>query len=125
MTCNMIKKHFFDTPDLTGFDFVPHVSDDKKSDTTGPEQALYDMIYESDPVTGLPKGDIVQFLSAETNPQVKQFIQMQLQRPNGDSVNTSDLSDDDILALSRNDNESKEEYLNRLRTDYFPKRKEG
>lgn len=117
----------FDSPgkDIPLKDFV------RKCETIDPSQALLDMIFAPDPVSGLPSGDLSVFLGDKANPEVKMFIQNQLMHENAESkssVNIPDdvrnkfrsLSDDDVALFSRNFNESREEYADRLRL-YFVK----
>lgn len=106
-------------------EFVP------QADVRDPNQALLDMIFAPDPVTGLPQGDLSVFLGDKANPEIKMFIQNQLLHENSTSQSPLDLSDevrnkfhslsdDDIALLSRNYGESREEYADRLKL-YFAK----
>lgn len=98
----------------------------KESEITEKNSELLDIIYGSDSVSGLPKGDLAMFLSDKTNPQLRQFIESQLMNENVVDVNKLSLSqdilnkfrgvvtDDDIARFSRNHDESIEEYAARM-----------
>lgn len=99
-------------------------------DVKDKDSQLLDYIYSIDPTTGVPRGDIAQFLGENTNEQVKSFIQMNLMKDNvQEQVNVSVpndvlnkmrdvINDDDIAYFSRNDGESSEEYAQRMH-NYF------
>lgn len=98
-------------------------------DVRQPDQTLLDLIFSSDPVTGLPQGDLAVFTGDNANPEVKLFIQQNLMNENPELNGLSNLptevtnhfktlTDDDIATFSRNNNESREEYAYRLRA-YF------
>ena len=111
------------------FDTVPMKEHENTIDVIEPNQALLDIIFASDPVSGLPSGDLSAFMGDKTNPEVKMFIQSQLLQERIDSASPMDLppdvtnkfksiSDDDIALFSRNHNESREDYAHRLQL-YF------
>ena len=98
-----------------------------KSDVSKKDAQLLDYIYAINPVTGLPQGDLAVYLGDKANPQIKNFIQMNLLNEVEDSKSGMRLSqdvinkfrehitDDDIAAFSRNHGESKEEYADRMK----------
>lgn len=85
-------------------------------DNDKPRDSLLRIIYTPDARTGLPTGDLGYLVSDKANPQVKQFILDNLMQDVSSAVTPSaqGLSDDDILALSRNVGESVEAYAARL-----------
>lgn len=87
-------------------------------ETQTSEQSLFDMMFSVNPLTKLPQGDIAQYLSDKTNPDIKQFIELQLLRPNNissdASADFSALSDDDIAEFTRGVNESLSSYRSRI-----------
>ena len=85
---------------------------------------LLDLIFAPDE-RGCLNGDLSQFLSDKTNPQVREFIQSQLMIENPDekglSLNADVINkmrgvvnDDDIARFSRNHGESPEQYAMRI-----------
>lgn len=82
-------------------------------------KAVLDEIFSVDPVSGLPRGDIQYYLSAEGNPQVKQWLENNLLKPRMLSSNTPDGVTDDMLAeFSRKKDESASAYEERLMSIY-------
>ena len=82
-----------------------------------PKDSLLALVYAVDERTQLPTGDLQYLVSDKANPQVKQFILDNLMQDVSAAQNVSakyNLSDDDILALSRNQGESIQEYADRL-----------
>lgn len=74
-------------------------------------------IFEIDPVSGLPKGDIAYFLSKDGNPQVKAWLESNLLSPRlSPETNPQGITDDLIAEFSRNDDESLTAYQSRLTT---------
>ena len=81
------------------------------------KDSLLRVVYAVDPRTDLPTGDLNYLVSDKANPQVKQFILDNLMQDVSSAQNVSakyDLSDDDILSLSRNQGETVQEYADRL-----------
>ena len=86
-------------------------------ESKSPSDSLLKLVYERDERTGLPMGDLQYLVSDKANPQVKEFILQNLMQDVSSAKNVVakfDLSDDDILALSRNPNESVQDYAARL-----------
>lgn len=90
---------------------------------------LLDIIYSIDPRTGTPRGDLAMFTSADANPEIRAFIQsnLMMEMPSSDGTGLKmpdavknsfnrNISDDDIALLSRNQDESVDEYAERLKT---------
>lgn len=92
---------------------------------------LLDFIFAPDE-RGRLNGDILHYLSEKTNPEVRQFIEMQLMRDNKTGSNPLGLSDevinkmrsvitdDDVARFSRNSDETAEAYSRRI-GNYFAK----
>lgn len=97
--------------------FVPIKEKNIESDRMSAADVLIGDIFVIDPVTQYPKSDISMFLSSETSPEVKQFIQEQLQRPLP-VADSPGISDDDMSKYSRQGNESKSDYLNRIAQEF-------
>lgn len=113
---------------------MPEVRDYSSSDVVDTLQPLYKYIYGTDPVTGLPVGDLSVYLGDKANPEIKAFIEQQLLKPVSDpssdvSMPTEvvnrfrELSDDDVAKYTRNHGESREDYADRLRY-YFAQERE-
>lgn len=87
------------------------------------ESNLDDIIREIfcvDPISGFPKGDIQYYLSKDGNPDVKRWIENNLLTPrvvSGQST-PEGVTDDMIAEMSRQRDESVEEYSSRLRSIY-------
>lgn len=113
----------------------------KSPDVPEKYKQLLDLIYKVDPITGVPSGDIGIYLSDSANAEVKAFVQQQLMNPvidtgKGLSLSTNTINqlretitDDDIAQFSRDDNESVEDYaerisqsLNKMRFEAYKKR---
>lgn len=109
------------------FDVVDGVVMDSPSDVVDKNQQLLDIIFTNDPVTGMPTGDLALFTNEKANPEIKRFIELNLLHENhevGSSLNLPDdiankfrgtITDDDIAQFSRNHDESREDYANRMR----------
>lgn len=82
-------------------------------------KAVLDEIFSVDPVSGLPKGDIQYYLSAEGNPQVKQWLENNLLKPRMSLSNTPEgVTDDMIAEFSKKKGESVSAYEERLMSLY-------
>lgn len=76
---------------------------------------LIKMVFAIDKRTNFPGNDIALHVAEGTNPEIKAFIQSQLMGDNSPlNLNTKDLSDDVILNLTKNDNESPGSYASRI-----------
>lgn len=84
-----------------------------------PSDSIVRLVYAPDSRTGLPTGDLNYLVSDKANPQVKEFIKTQLMMDTSAAKNVTakfDLSDEDVLSLSRNTGESLDDYVARLNT---------
>ena len=114
--------------------FLPSSFIDKPADVKDADSSLFDAIYSTDPVSGLPTGDIAVFLSEKTNSQVRLFIEQKLMNPRPENPGLSleqeiinkfgAMSDDDISYFSRNHGESPEEFQDRIRLFMETQKKE-
>lgn len=94
---------------------VPEVRE--KSERVQKDAEILAAIFSLDPLSGCPRGDIAQFMSEDTNPQIAQYIKtrlMQEQTPVGQAAVNSGLTDDDLLKLERKSGESVGDYVNRV-----------
>lgn len=112
----MIKRIYRDTFDVAMInhnnDLVPLVVEDKP-DNLDKFEALFSAIYASDS-TGFPRGDLQMFMSSEAAPEIREFIAKNLMQPTSKVPTDSKLSDDDIVSLSRQHDESRQEYSGRM-----------
>ena len=77
-------------------------------------------IFSVDPISGFPKGDIQYYLSKDGNPDVKRWIENNLLTPrvvSGQST-PEGVTDDMIVEMSRQRDESVEAYSLRLQSIY-------
>lgn len=77
---------------------------------------ILDEIFSVDERTGLPKGDIQYYLSADGNPQVKEWLELNLLQPRAVAKGSSleGVTDDLIAEMTKGKNESVEDYVARL-----------
>lgn len=104
---------------LANLDFEPIVhTPEPEVEVSDMNKSLFDLIFSVDPRTNLPIGDAAFYLGAETNPDVKRFIELNLHSPVDVKSDTSgdfeSLTDDDIIELTRSHNESIESYRSRV-----------
>lgn len=108
-------------------EFLPPVVEEKSVDTHQAYDPLFNYVFGTDPVTGNPVGDLSVYLGPDANPEIKMFIENMLMQPNqgaqsqlsmpNDVVNEfNTLSDDDFARFSRNHDETREEYADRIRS---------
>lgn len=84
----------------------------------GDEFDLLDVIYGRDPRTGLPQGDLCFYLTKDTSPEVRQFIENNLLTENN-TRNVLPLDADDIaVELARRPDETSVEYAARI-SEYY------
>lgn len=84
-----------------------------------PLKAVLDEIFAVDELTGLPKGDIQYYMSANGNPQVKQWLENNILKPRmGSNTTMEGLTDDMIAEFSQMKDESVDAYRVRLTTIY-------
>ena len=108
---------------------------DPPSDTINSDSQLLDYIYSVDPVTSLPCGDLAIYLGDKANPEIRNFIEMNLLQPRSDGKSVMDIpqdvlnkmksviGDDDIATFSRNHDESREEYADRMKLYFLNEKK--
>lgn len=80
-------------------------------------ESLLAEIYAVDPKTKLPVGDVSQYMSENTNPQIRDFIQTQLMSAFEPVGQSSKLSDDELVRYQRKSDESVRDYVSRM-ADY-------
>ena len=88
---------------------------------TDTSRAVLEAIYSLDPVTRLPTGDIMLYLSSTTSPEVKQYIMdnIMLDTSNQRLPSLPDgLDEDTAFALERKNGESVDVYRSRI-SDYM------
>lgn len=106
------------TRDLAEVDYPePEVVECEKPFDPSMEKSLFAQIYSVNPVTGLPQGDLAVFMSENTSPEVKRFIEMNLHQPynvDGDTSGRQGLTDDDVVAYMREMGESTHDYAKRM-----------
>lgn len=101
---------------------------EENPDVRNKDSQLLDYIYALDPVTSLPCGDLAIYLGDKANPEIRNYIEMNLLQPLAPEAGSNmpdevvnkfrTLSDDDVAFFSRSKNESREEYADRLKL-YF------
>lgn len=94
---------------------IPEPDDGCKS----PQDSLLSIVYGRDERTGLPIGDLQYYVSDKANPQIKEFILANLMNDVSAAQNVAakyNISDDDILALSIQKDETLADYVERLNT---------
>lgn len=86
-------------------------SSKKKSDSS-----VFKIIFADDPITGRPRSDLGTYLTDETNPLVRDFIERQLRQDfNGNNMSIPDgISDRDLAILTKDRFESIDEYVKRV-----------
>ena len=83
-------------------------------------------IYSVDELTGLPKGDLVYYLSPDGNPQVKAWLENNLLKPRAAKLGTSleGVTDDMLAEFSKSAGESGSDYRARMMSIYESTTKE-
>lgn len=110
-------------------DFMPDILPDEQVDVVKSIDPIFKYIYGTDPVTGHPIGDLSVYLGDDANPEIRNFIERQLMQLRNDVHSDTSmptevvnkfrtLSDDDVARFSRNHDETRDEYADRLRA-YF------
>ena len=80
---------------------------------------VLDEIFSVNPVTGLPKGDLQYYLSADGNPLVKQWLETHLLKPRQSSGKSlQGVTDDMVVEFGRMPGESLQDYQLRLTSLY-------
>ena len=99
---------------------VVEVDPDYKPDEKDPSDALFALVYAIDERTKCPSGDLTYYVNPKANPEIKKFILDNLMMDVSSAARPSapvDMSDDDILALSRKYDESLDDYVSRLNNE--------
>lgn len=90
----------------------------KKKDSLSSSDVILKDIFRINPATGLPEGDLAVFLSENTSPDVRDYVQRNLlnENPNivADSSGLHGLDDDTIIELTRGANETSVSYSTRV-----------
>lgn len=78
---------------------------------------VFNMIYAPDPLTGRPRSDLGTYLSENTSPVVRDFIERQLRQDFSANISkTPDgISDSDIIYLTKDKNETLSDYQERVK----------
>lgn len=81
-------------------------------------KALFDIVFSVNPLTLLPDGDIAVYMSENTSPDIRRFIEMNLHSPilidaDKDAA-FAGLSDDDVATFMREPTESLSAYRQRM-----------
>lgn len=108
--------------------------DEPRPDTPIADIALLSQIYGVDPNSGVPTGDLAIYLGDNANPTVKQYIEQNLlkehQLPSATSMPEevlnkfrTEMKDDDVAFFSRNHNESREEFADRIKLFLYSEKK--
>ena len=115
-------------------DVKPEFIDGETADVHSEIEEIFKYIFGTDPNTGLPVGDLAIYLGNKANPEIRNFIEQNLLQPvqeaksglslSQDAINAFNkrITDDDIAQFSRNANETREEYADRMRF-YFAQEK--
>lgn len=114
---NIVKNFAF----AQGLDFVEtnFPKDPEIEFDDSPLKAILDEIFAVDEVSGLPKGDIQYYMSANGNPQVKQWLENNILKPRMSANTTMEgLTDDMIAEFSQRKDESLADYSERIRGIY-------
>jgi hypothetical protein len=80
------------------------------------EASVFRIIFARDPITGRLRSDLGTYLTDETNPLVRDFIERQLRTDfSGQVVKTPEgISDSDIALLTRDRSETVDDYVKRV-----------
>lgn len=95
----------------------PEVPEEVEPDSVSSElDNIINEIFSVDPKTGLPKGDLQYYMSADGNPEVKAWLEENLLKPRSVASKSSmeDVTDDLIAEMTRNVDESSDDYVARL-----------
>lgn len=107
---------------LKGRIFQEPIVEVKKSDVVPPQEELFNQIFSINPKTNLPDGDIAIFMSQNTSPEIKDFIQRNLMSPidlENDGAKYDGLDDDTLAQYTRDANESVTDYRNRMYREVY------
>lgn len=99
---------------------VKGIDENYVSENHDPQDSLLRLVYTLDERTLCPTGDLQYFVNPKANPEVKKFILDNLLMDVSSSAKPAlpdGLSDDDIFALSRQNGESLDAYVERMNTE--------
>ena len=82
------------------------------------KDVILDTIFAVDPVTNLPKGDIAVYLSDKCNPQVREFIRLNLMAEHGNMPALPEKDSELLFDFIRDKNETASDYARRM-SQYF------
>lgn len=102
----VLPSNFLDVPEI-----------EKVHKEVSANDAILSAIYAVDPISKLPTGDISAYVSDKTSPDVKRYILENLMIDTSGYVVPAaprELSDDDVMFLTRRSDESRETYLSRI-----------
>lgn len=94
-------------------DNVPELVQDRHD----AKDSFLSIVFSVDPLTKLPTGDLQYMVSDKVNPEVKQWVIQNLLLDTSAAKAPAaprGLSDDDVMALVRQPNESSQAYMNRV-----------
>lgn len=95
----------------------PSTIKDEVVEDSDPNKAILEAVYALDPVTRLPTGDIMCYLSSTTPPELKEYIMSNLMVDTSSQALPSlpeGLDDDTAFALARKNTESLDAYRQRI-----------
>lgn len=84
------------------------------------KDAILDTIFAVDPTTNLPKGDIAIYLSDKCNPQVREFIRLNLMAEHGNMPALPEKDSELLFDFIREKDETASDYARRM-SQYFKK----
>lgn len=104
--------------DVVGQPCVRLIEPNPEVEGESSEKSILRAIYATDPVTGLPSGDIAAYVSSKTSPEVKQYILNNIMIDTSSArtpVIPDGISDDEAIIYSRQDGESLNAYRERVK----------
>lgn len=78
------------------------------------KEKVFDLIYAPDPLTGLPQNALGVFLSENTSPVVRQFIEANMKMSESNPPLPEGVTDKDVEFCVRHRNESLTDYVQRM-----------
>lgn len=100
-----------------GIDLIsPFVNIPEENVQPSKDEGVFQLIYAADPVTGRARSDLGTYMSENTNPLVREFIEKQLRTDfSHNSVPVPDgINERDIIALTRDSKETVDSYVGRI-----------
>lgn len=96
---------------------VPALPAEVVDEVSRPSDAFLRLVFARDPVSNLPTGDLQYMVSDKANPEVKQWVLQNLLIDTSSAVAPAPpkgISDDDLIALTRDSKETLESYVERV-----------